>query len=61
MAMVACPKSSWTILGWTPWPKSSVAHVCRRSWKRMSGNPALSRSGLNEDLATLREAPGLPP
>jgi len=40
MLVLACPKSSWTYFGWTPWLKSSVAQVCLRSWKRTGGNLA---------------------
>ena len=35
MAMVACPSISETILGLTFLARSSVAHVWRRSWKRI--------------------------
>ena len=43
--MLACPIKCWTILGCTPRPRSSVAHVCLRSCQRISGNPARLRSG----------------
>src|SRR5215210_8740812 len=50
MATVACPRSSWTSLGWVPCESSKVAQVCRRSWKQMSGSPARLRRGLKERL-----------
>jgi hypothetical protein len=46
--MVECPSISETIFGFRLRVRSSVAHVCRRSWKRISGSPARFRSGLNE-------------
>jgi hypothetical protein len=46
--MVACPRSSCTNLGCTPRPSSSVAQVCRRSWKRISGRPAFLSNGLKD-------------
>ena len=49
--MVEWPNSSCTSLAWTPLPRSRVAQVCLRSWKRISGNPALLRRGL-KDLVT---------
>ena len=57
MAMEECPIISETILGLTFLDRSSVAQVCRRSWKRMFGSSALSRSGLNEVLAKLGGTP----
>src|SRR5215208_893782 len=36
MVMEACPSSSETTFTLTPSLNSSVAHVCRRSWKRRS-------------------------
>src|SRR5829696_4051359 len=36
MVMEACPSSSETTFTLTPLLNSSVAHVCRRSWKRRS-------------------------
>jgi len=44
--MLAWPRRSWTILGWTPAARSRVAAVWRRSWKRMSGSSAARRIGL---------------
>jgi hypothetical protein len=41
------PNISETIFGFTFLPRRSVAHVCRRSWKRICGSPARFRSGLN--------------
>jgi hypothetical protein len=46
--MVACPRSSCTSLGCTPRPSNNVAHVCRRSWNRISGRLAFLSSGLKE-------------
>ena len=52
--MVACPSISETILGLTFLDSSRVAHVCRRSWNRVSGgSPALRRSLANERLRRL--------
>jgi hypothetical protein len=48
MAMLAWPNISETILGFTFLVISSVAHVCRRSWKRICDSPACLRSGLNQ-------------
>jgi hypothetical protein len=45
IGMFACPSISETILGWTPCVRRSVAHVCLRSWKRMSGKPAFLSNG----------------
>ena len=45
--MVAWPKSSCTNLTWTPRESRIVAHVCRRSWKQIGGNPARSRGLLS--------------
>jgi len=42
--MVACPNISETTLGLTFFVSSSVAHVCRRSWKGVvSGSFALEK------------------
>jgi len=38
--MLACPNISETTFGFTFLESKSVAHVCRRSWKRISGKPA---------------------
>lgn len=46
METFACPSISETIFGWTPLVNSSVAQVCLRSWKRMSGRPARRSRGL---------------
>src|SRR5215211_7806656 len=54
MAMVAWPRSSCTSFGCTPRPRSRVAQVCRRSWKRISGRPALLRRGLKDRLTRIR-------
>jgi hypothetical protein len=60
MAMDECPSISETIFGFTLRVSSSVAHVCRRSWKRISGSPACFRSGLNFSLVTARLSSGYP-
>src|SRR5215208_6217542 len=60
MAMVECPSISETIFGFTLRVSSSVAHVCRRSWKRISGSPARFRSGLNFCFVTARLSSGSP-
>src|SRR4051794_15683541 len=44
MAMLAWPSISETILGLTFFSSSSVAQVCRRSWKRIFDTPTQSRS-----------------
>lgn len=41
-ATVAGPSMSAATLGWPPWPSIGVAAVGRRSWTRISGNPASS-------------------
>ena len=38
------PQHSESILGSTFLPSKRVAHVRRRSWSRMAGSPAFSRS-----------------
>jgi hypothetical protein len=52
MAIVACPNISETTLGLTFLDSSSVAHVCRKSWKRISGSAARLRSGLKRWAVT---------
>ena len=44
------PSISETILGLTFSDKSSVAQVCRTSWKRICGNPARLSKGLKGPL-----------
>ena len=44
--MVECPSISETTFGLTFLVSSSVAHVCRRSWKRICGSPARLSRGL---------------
>jgi hypothetical protein len=46
--MEECPSISETILGFTLRERSSVAQVCLRSWKRISGSPARLSSSLKE-------------
>ena len=46
--MDECPSISETIFGFTLRVSSNVAHVCRRSWKRICGSSARFRSDLNE-------------
>ena len=58
--MVAWLRSSCTILGYTPLASSSVAQVCLRSWKRISGRPAFLSSGLNERRQRLCLFSGVP-
>jgi hypothetical protein len=58
--MVECPSTSETIFGFTLRVSSNVAHVCRRSWKRISGSPARFRSDLNERRVRLWRLMGLP-
>jgi hypothetical protein len=58
--MDECPSISETIFGFTLRVSSSVAHVCRRSWKRICGNPARFRSGLNERRVRLWRLSGSP-
>ena len=48
--MSAWPRSSWTYFGLTPCLKRSVAHVCLRSWKRISGSPARRSAALKARL-----------
>ena len=57
--MVECPSISETIFGFTL-RVSSVAHVCLRSWKRISGSPTRFSSGLNERRARLWRLMGSP-
>ena len=61
MAMEACPSISETILGLTFLDRSSVAQVCRRSWKRMGSNPAFSRSGAKDRFLRLVGLTSVPP
>jgi hypothetical protein len=44
--MLACPDISETTFGFTFLESKSVAHVCQRSWKRISGKPARLSKGL---------------
>jgi hypothetical protein len=60
MLRLACPKVSWTILGLTFFLASSVAHVCLRSWKRISGRPARLRRGLKWRFTTFWVSSGVP-
>jgi hypothetical protein len=60
MAMVACPSISETILGLTFLDSSSVAHVCRRSWKRIFGSPARLSRGLKRWVVKSRRSKGSP-
>src|SRR5215207_6146424 len=60
MVLDECPSISETIFGFTLRVSSSVAHVCRRSWKRISGSPARFRSGLNFCFVTARLSSGSP-
>ena len=58
--MFACPNSSWTYFGCTLRLSSSVAQVCRRSWKRIGGTPARFRSGANDRSRRLLGFIGVP-
>ena len=58
--MDECPSISETIFGFTLRVSSSVAHVCLRSWKRISGNPTRLRRGLNFCFVTARLSSGSP-
>ncbi len=58
--MVEWPSISEATSGFTLRVSSSVAQVCRRSWKRISGSPARFRSGLNFSLVTTRLSSGSP-
>jgi len=60
MAMVECPRNSWTNLAWTPLDSRIVAQVWRRSWKRTRERPARSSNGLNERCARLWRLSGVP-
>jgi hypothetical protein len=60
MAIVECPSISDTIFGFTLRVSSSVAHVCRRSWKRISGSPARFSGGLTFSFVTARLSSGSP-
>lgn len=60
METFACPSISETIFGWTPLVSSSVAQVCLRSWKRMSGRPARRSRGLKCREHKLSPSVGLP-
>src|SRR5215210_5234989 len=54
MMMGACPRISWTNLGWMFLWNRSEAQVCRRSWKVIPGSPVLFPSvrSLGETLTT---------
>jgi hypothetical protein len=60
MAMLACPNISETTFGFTFFESKSVAHVCRRSWKRISGKPARLSKGLNRWAVTCWRESGSP-
>jgi hypothetical protein len=60
MAMLAWPRSSWTYFGWTLRPRSSVAHVWRRSWKRMRGRLARFSSAAKDRLRRFVGLMGVP-
>ena len=40
---LVCPRIPDRVLASTPLAIACVAKVCRRSWKRMSGSPALRK------------------
>jgi hypothetical protein len=60
MAMLAWPSISETTLGFTFLESKSVAHVCRRSWKRISGKPARLSKGLKRWAVTWWRDSGSP-
>lgn len=47
------PSISDTILGLTLWDRSSMAQVCRRSWKRISGSAEHLKSRAKERFLRL--------
>lgn len=58
MAIVAWPSISETILGFTFFVRRSVAHVCRRSWKRgptEDERRAERRAGIERAVETEQE------
>ena len=63
MVMDECPSISGTIFGCTPFVRSSVAHVCLRSWNLVPWrSPAFLSRGFQERLVmlwVLREVPTL--
>jgi len=50
-----CPSISETIFGFTSLLSRSVAHVCRRSWKRICGTPARSTAEALLGLSDIAE------
>ncbi len=60
MAMLAWPNFSETTFGFTFLESNSVAHVCRRSWKRISGKPARLSKGLKRLAVTCWRFSGSP-
>jgi hypothetical protein len=60
MAIVECPSISETTFGFTLRVSSGVAHVCRRSWKRISGKPARLSKGLKRWAVTCWRESGEP-
>ena len=60
MDTVAWPSISWTIFGCTFFESNSVAHVCRRSWKRIVGSPALPMRRRRFLLRTFEGLSGAP-
>lgn len=53
IAKVEWPSISMTTRGWTPWARSKVAAVCRRSWKRRRRRPATSNTRCNSVVTFL--------
>jgi hypothetical protein len=60
MAMLAWPNISETTSGFTFLESKSVAHVCRRSWKRIFGKPACLSKGLKRRAVTCWRESGSP-
>jgi hypothetical protein len=58
--MLAWPSISETTFGFTFLESKSVAHVCRRSWKRNSGKPARLSMGLKRRAVTCWRESGEP-
>src|SRR5260221_4150797 len=59
MLIWLCPRSSCTTFGCTPMLSKMVAALCLRSWKRISGSPALFKRVLKRST-TLEGLSGVP-
>jgi hypothetical protein len=58
--MLAWPSISETTFGFTFLESKSVAHVCRRSWKRISGKLVRLSKGLKRRAVTCWRESGSP-